>query len=35
MGCACVGYGGIAGLALGYSIELLSGLIQRRLRHSP
>jgi hypothetical protein len=30
MGCSCVGYSGVAGLALGYGIGLLSGLIQRR-----
>lgn len=34
MGCSCVGYGGVVGLTLGYAVGLLTGLIQRRLRHS-
>lgn len=33
MGCSCVGYGGVAGLAVGYGVGLLSGLVQRRLTH--
>jgi len=35
MGCSCVGYGGVAGLAVGYGVGLLSGLVQRRLGHAP
>jgi hypothetical protein len=31
MGCSCVGYGGVAGLAVGYGVGLLSGLVRRRL----
>jgi len=34
MGCSCVGYGGVAGLALGYGLGLLAGRIQRRPSHS-
>jgi hypothetical protein len=30
MGCSCVGYGGVAGLAVGYGLGLLSGLLRRR-----
>jgi len=30
MGCSCVGYGGVAGLAVGYGVGLLSGLWRRR-----
>jgi hypothetical protein len=30
MGCSCVGYGGIAGLALGYAIGSLPVLVRRR-----
>jgi hypothetical protein len=33
MGCSCVGYSGVAGLAVGYGVGLLSGLVQRRLSH--
>ena len=31
MGCSCAGYGGVAGLAVGYGVGLLSGLVRRRL----
>jgi hypothetical protein len=31
MGCSCVGYGGIAGLATGFGVGLLSGIVRRRL----
>lgn len=30
MGCSCVGYGGIAGLATGFGVGLLSGILRRR-----
>ena len=29
MGCSCIGYGGIAGLAVGYALGLLPGLLWR------
>ena len=32
MGCSCVGYSGVAGLAVGYSVGLLSVIVRRRLR---
>lgn len=32
MGCSCVGYGGIAGLALGYSLGLLPVLLRKLSR---
>ena len=35
MGCSCVGFGGIAGLATGFGVGLLSGIVQRRLAQSP
>jgi hypothetical protein len=34
MGCSCVGYGGVAGLAAGYGVGLLSGIVRRRLSSS-
>lgn len=32
MGCSCVGYGGVAGLALGYGVGVLPALLRRRPR---
>jgi hypothetical protein len=32
MGCSCVGYAGVAGLALGFGVGLLAGLVQKVLR---
>jgi hypothetical protein len=32
MGCGCVGYAGLAGLAIGFAGGLTSGLVGRRLR---
>lgn len=34
MGCSCVGYGGVAGLAAGYGVGLLSGFFRRQLSSS-
>jgi hypothetical protein len=34
MGCSCVGYSGVAGLAVGYGVGLLWTLVQRRFSHS-
>jgi len=35
MGCSCVGYSGVAGLAVGYGVGLMWGFAQRRLSSSP
>lgn len=35
MGCSCVGYGGVAGLAFGYAVGVLCGFVRRRFGPSP